>query len=343
MHILWNLHHFFFRWGIYGFGNSEVSSILTLSLHLNLAFIKEICDFFFKFILLFLLIKMLTFDVFHNYIVSYVVYNRGFLNNNYSIMIPTVVILWRKLRKIDTDFRNFGTFFHWGLIRLSSSLGHLSWSNLSISFAFNFNPLKFLSHPEELCHLFSIDPGVDELTNWNVILCSLIFLLIFDGARSAEMLNLFQLSPLLRFLLILRLCKLRVDDGKGQIEQEECSDKHDRHKHQRDIEVVLCNLHIPLDLAPSFKRHKLEDCLERVDDVIPVGHSIVHVLVHFEALVSTRALVFADVAEDVIFVNHTCLDTHASLLEFSCKHLCACDGEDNEKEQEDEDRIFEHR
>ena len=55
---------------------------------------------------------MLTFDVFHNYIVSYVVYNRGFLNNNYSIMIPTVVILWRKLRKIDTDFRNFGTFFH---------------------------------------------------------------------------------------------------------------------------------------------------------------------------------------------------------------------------------------
>tara|TARA_B110000285_G_scaffold234624_1_gene312249 strand:+ start:4254 stop:4541 length:288 start_codon:yes stop_codon:yes gene_type:complete len=86
----------------------------------------------------------------------------------------------------------------------------------------------------------------------------------------------------------------------------------------------------------------LEDCLEGVGHVVPVCHSVVHVLVYFEALVSTRAHVFADVAKDVIFMNHTCLDAHASLLQLSGKHLCARDREDDEKEQEDENRIFEH-
>mgnify|MGYP006091385879 CR=1 FL=1 len=41
-----------------------------MPLHVNLALLKELLDIFFKFILLFVFIKMLAFDVFNDYIVS---------------------------------------------------------------------------------------------------------------------------------------------------------------------------------------------------------------------------------------------------------------------------------
>jgi hypothetical protein len=62
--------HILFRRGVYSPWNSEITSILTLSLQVNFAFLKEFLDIFLKFILLLVIIKMLTSDVFYDHIVS---------------------------------------------------------------------------------------------------------------------------------------------------------------------------------------------------------------------------------------------------------------------------------
>jgi hypothetical protein len=51
-----------------------------------------------------------------------------------------------------------------------------------------------------------------------------------------------------------------------------------------------------LDLTPSFKCYELENSLARIDHIIPICDSKVHVLIDFEALVPTRAQVIADIA-----------------------------------------------
>jgi hypothetical protein len=82
--------------------------------------------------------------------------------------------------------------------------------------------------------------------------------------------------------------------------------------------------------------------LDRVDDVIPICHTIVDVLIYFEALVSTWANIFVHVTEEIVLMDLARLDGHTPLLELTSKHLCASNREYDEEEHENEDCIFKH-
>jgi hypothetical protein len=114
-----------------------------------------------------------------------------------------------------------------------------------------------LPHPKESNHLLSSHFDREELSNAEVILALLevlyvlITLLVITG---------FNLPGscleriVLGLLLVMRLRKLGVDDGKSQIQQKEGTDEHQRQEVDEDV-VHVGALHHPLDVTPTFKGH----------------------------------------------------------------------------------------
>jgi len=114
-----------------------------------------------------------------------------------------------------------------------------------------------LPHSEESNHLLSGHFDREELGNAEVILALLKVLYVLIALIVITRLNLSSSCLeriVLGLLLVMRLRKLGVDDGKSQVQQEERSDEHQRQEVDEDV-VHVGPLHHTLDVTPTFKGH----------------------------------------------------------------------------------------
>ena len=164
-------------------------------------------------------------------------------------------------------------------------LGHFSFFFLLLqlqSLSFLFLPLS-----EELDHLFGVDPGCDELENGHFFF---VDVRVVDVVVVVPVLFHVDVGLVLRLLVFVRFSELRVNDGQGQVQQEESSHENQGHEvTPADIEAVL-DLHHPLNVTPPFQGHRLEHAHQRVEHVVEVGHTIVWIFIGFSTEVPSWAI-----------------------------------------------------
>jgi len=138
------------------------------------------------------------------------------------------------------------------------------------------------------------------------------------------------------------LSELRIDNGKCQVEQEECSKEYHRHEHHIDYWSVT-DLHVSLDLTPALQCDTLEYSKESIVYVVKIGNAIIWVGSSFGTKVASRTSILIRVANDIIRMDPTCLNSDAPLLEHSVEHLGSSNSKNEEEEHQDSDSVLQQR
>lgn len=201
-----------------------------------------------------------------------------------------------------------------------------------------FVSLLLLPEPQKLNHSLSVDSGVDELSNCHGLLgCDFIPIIVMHN-------NLFGFNTICGTLLILGLSKFGVDNSKGQVEQEESTSEYKGDEEYPD-NVSKALLHVSLDLTPSFKRYALENCQDRVENVIEISDSVVGALIYFGAEVTAWTALSSEVntADKIFLVDQPCLDGDTPLLEHTREGLGTGDGKNEEEEEQNQEGVLKKR
>lgn len=196
--------------------------------------------------------------------------------------------------------------------------------------------LDLLSHAEELDHLLDVDLGRDVLGNTELILLvqRVLHLVVFHLVSVVFSL----LSLVLFLLLLLSIGEGSVDDGKGQVQQEEGTHEHDDDE-EEDHEGREAPPHDHHHIGPAFQGHALEGGEERVQHIVEVGHSVVWILVGLAAEVASRTVQVA--CTELLNKDDASLEANTPVLQSAREELGAGNGHHQEEEEQDDDSVSE--
>ena len=148
---------------------------------------------------------------------------------------------------------------------------------------------------------------------------------------------------LLLFKSFLSVVERRVDNGQGQIEQEESSNEHKGHEKEKDVigeHFLIQNHHV----WPTLKCHTLEDCKQGPEDVVEACDIIIWIqnsLAAEIAFVTFGILTTDDFVEILVQEDVSRLNLNAPLTEHAREEIDAADCEYQEEEKKHDDRVLE--
>jgi hypothetical protein len=116
--------------------------------------------------------------------------------------------------------------------------------------------LDFLPHSQKLNHLLCIDSSRDELSYRHLVLP--FHHVSVNVVYKVHLTSLSDRFPICHLLLLVRFCKLRVDNSQSQVQQEESSNEHEGHKEKGHTERIRI-LHQTLDVTPALHGYTLEN------------------------------------------------------------------------------------
>ena len=105
----------------------------------------------------------------------------------------------------------------------------------------------------------------------------------------------------------------------------------------------VCDLNVSLNFTPTLESHELENCQERITQVVKIGDTVVGIFLTSGAVIAscTHDWVFI-VTKIVVWMNLTRLNIKASIFKLSIKHLGTCNRKDNEKENQNHNGVLKH-